>query len=203
MIINVGSESIHKLGPAIEVCQDIYPLLWKNNVFEIKGHKVKTGVSEQPYGINETMTGAINRAEAVWKLGTIALGIEGGLVDINNSQSILNRIVKYIPFFGKKFYRDPIYLCLAVVVAIDVYGQKYFATSAGMHFPLEDILRAKKNNITVGQELAKFYGGDHTDPRSMLSFGKTTRRESIKEAIKLAFVSCGNLNSFYKVPYDK
>lgn len=177
LIVRVGSTSIHKVEPVRRV--------FKMNVpapAEILGIACKTGVSEQPYGMEETMRGAINRAEAVWLPGTIAIGIEGGLIDLPLIPW-WKKILSKVPFFGKKI---PItYLCMAVVVMKDYRGKMYFATSAGMQFPSDEIAEAKKLGVTVGDVLAKKYGGDPTDPRYTLSFGRVHRSDSIEEAIKL------------------
>jgi non-canonical (house-cleaning) NTP pyrophosphatase len=74
---------------------------------------------------------------------------------------------------------------MAVVAMKDTNGKIYYSTSAGMQFPAWVVEQAQKNNITTGQALVNVYGGDPTDPRSIVSFGRTHRSDSIEEAVKL------------------
>lgn len=180
LIVKVGSTSVHKVGPVRSAFRSVVP-----GTTQVVGFPVKTGVSDMPYGIKETMRGATNRAEAVWEPGIVSFGIEGGIVDLPNLSPLWKRVLSHLPVIGKRFNCPRIYLCMAVVAMKDRKGNLYYATSAGMQFPNWVVAEAKKNNVTVGEVLARAYDGDPTDPRYIVSFGRTHRSDSIEDAVKL------------------
>jgi non-canonical (house-cleaning) NTP pyrophosphatase len=179
-IVKVGSTSIHKVGPVRSAFRSIVP----GHSFVI-GVPTKTGVSEMPYGMKETMRGATNRAEAVWEPGIISFGIEGGMVDLPNLSPWWKRLASHLPKIGNRFASSDIYLCMAVIAMKDTNGRIYYSTSAGMQFPAWVVKEAKKENLTTGQVLSRRFGGDPTDPRYIISFGRTHRGDSIEDAVKL------------------
>lgn len=171
LIIHVGSKSVHKVTPVKNVC-----LSNIHGPVKVISFPAKSGVSDQPFGIEETTDGAINRAVAVWSPGIIAIGIEGGLAQLPS---------KYL---SSRNLELPM-LCMAVIVAMDCNGKMYFSTSSGMQFPSDAVREAKKRNITVGMVLSERYGGDHTDPREILSFGRVHRCDAIEEAVKIVLLN--------------
>jgi non-canonical (house-cleaning) NTP pyrophosphatase len=180
LIIKVGSTLKDKVEPV--------DYIFKHCVAghnEVIGLPAKSGVSDQPFGMKETMQGATNRAEDVWSPGTIAIGIEGGLVPLPDLNPLWKKILSKVPVIGKKFASQRIYLCMAVVAMKDGKGNLYYSTSAGMQFPAEEIEEARQRGVTVGVVLAYKFGGDHHDPRAILSFNRVHRRDSIQEAVKL------------------
>jgi len=164
LTIHVGSTSIHKVNAVRSACKKVI----KSDI-EILSHEVNSGVPSQPYGLSETVRGAINRAESVWEKDCLAFGIEGGLFDLMHMSTKGNSI----------------YFCMAVVCLIDQNGSKFFATSAGMQFPNDKIIKAQELGVTVGKVIADEYGGDHTDPRKILSNNRANRQDSIEEAVRL------------------
>lgn len=170
IIIHVGSESKHKVDAVRAVIKLITP-----GPVDVIGHPAKSGVSDQPYGMEETMCGALNRALYVWSPGQIAIGIEGGLVNL--------------PDKFRTYVKEAPWLCMAVVCLMDRNSKTYFSTSAGMQFPTKDVDEAQKRGRTVGKILADKYGGDHTDPRAIISNDRVNRRDSIEEAVKLALLN--------------
>lgn len=179
-IVKVGSTSVHKVGPVRSSFRQIVP-----GSSLVIGVPTKTGVSDMPYGMKETMRGATNRAEAVWEPGIISFGIEGGMVDLPSLSPWWKRMLSNLPKIGNRWSTPDIYLCMAVVVMKDMNGKIYYSTSAGMQFPAWVVEQAKKNNQTTGQVLAHRFGGDPTDPRYIISFGRTHRGDSIEDAVKL------------------
>lgn len=66
----------------IESTKDAFTKMFKNEIFEIEGIGVESGVSNQPMGEEETLLGATNRVNNVSLLSPEAdywIGIEGGL----------------------------------------------------------------------------------------------------------------------------
>ncbi len=77
-VIAVGSTNPVKIGAAREVLASLAPLA------SIEGLAVETTVSEQPFGDDETICGAVARAVAARDAGhaELGIGIEGGVVDL-------------------------------------------------------------------------------------------------------------------------
>lgn len=48
--------------------------------FDVISQDVPSGVSSQPFGDDETIQGAINRAKAAQAFGEVGIGLEGGIV---------------------------------------------------------------------------------------------------------------------------
>ena len=173
LIIHIGSTSPHKVNPVKNFCKIYVP-----GPVVIKDFAVNSGVRDQPYGLRETACGAINRAIAVWSKNIISIGIEGGIIELPVSDTLWD--------IGYTTEVERVYLCVAVVAVMDRNGKIYMSTSSGMQFPSSAVMAAQKQDITIGKILANEYGGDHTDPREILSFGRVHRRDSIEDAVKLA-----------------
>jgi inosine/xanthosine triphosphatase len=165
MIINVGSTSKHKVG-AVDKALKALSLF----EFDVVSHDVPSGVRSQPYGLDETSQGAINRAQGCWSRGAYSVGIEGGIITLPT------------------YYSPNPALCLAVICLVTPDGKCFFSTSAGMQFPDYAVLEARKLGTTVGKVLSDAFGGDHTDPRSIVSKGRMSREDSLVEAVKLALI---------------
>lgn len=78
MRIIVGSKNEVKVGAVRELVPE-YPFMASA---EISGFDAKSGVADQPKTLEETVTGAMNRARGAWESGACdaALGIESGLM---------------------------------------------------------------------------------------------------------------------------
>ena len=76
--VRVGTLS----GPKLEAVRSA--LAYFASELEVVGHKVESGVSDQPVGLKEIVAGARNRAWAAYELGPcdLAVGIEDGLVPL-------------------------------------------------------------------------------------------------------------------------
>ena len=165
MKIALGSTSKHKLDAVHEACQQLgLPI-------EIQGVKTSSGVNEQPVGFEETFEGALARAEEVQDQfpGVIALGIESGIFRLgeNNIHT----------------------LDLAVIVLILPTGKKIVTTSSGVQFPEVCVREADRRGFdttTVGSIVTEKFGGDPTDPHSVLTNGKVTRKKTLVDALVIA-----------------
>lgn len=75
----VGSKNPVKIAAAREVLRRVY-----DGQVSVEGLAVASGVPKQPWGDEETLRGALNRAEAALETGGAALGVglEGGLVEV-------------------------------------------------------------------------------------------------------------------------
>lgn len=91
MRVRVGSKNGAKMKavetglltywPAVDVC----------------GDDVDSGVPGQPIGLDETTTGAINRAKAAYALGGVDLGVglEGGVITMGGQMVLLGVVAVY------------------------------------------------------------------------------------------------------------
>lgn len=73
MKVVVGSTNPTKIKAVKEVLRDVF------NETEFTYKDVDTGISDQPFGDEEMIRGAINRAKNSLKFGDIGVGIEGGI----------------------------------------------------------------------------------------------------------------------------
>jgi len=158
----LGSTSVHKLEALKDACSRI------GLDIDINSSSAESEVNAQPYGFDETYTGALNRARNAQKQSpdSPALGIENGVVPV-----------------GDKF------VDLAVVVVLMPDGKSFMSTSAGIEFPKEAVERARAKGFdttTVGSVIAETMGGSGTDPHSFLTGGKVSRREILTHAIEAA-----------------
>lgn len=83
MRIVVGSTNPSKVDAVKESILD-YPYLAKA---EVVGVKADTGVAEQPKTLDETITGAINRAKKAFQNCDYSIGIESGLMVVPQAKS--------------------------------------------------------------------------------------------------------------------
>ena len=79
MKIAVGSKNPAKIQAVKELILD-YKML---AAAEIVGVEVSSNVSDQPMSLEETMQGAMNRAQASLPNHDYGIGIEGGLISVN------------------------------------------------------------------------------------------------------------------------
>jgi inosine/xanthosine triphosphatase len=168
--IVLGTTSVHKLHAAKQACM----LLGLEA--EVSGVKVASGQNEQPIGFEETYGGALSRAQGARETvaDAIAIGIENGV----------------FPFGGDK--KDKHAVDFAVVVILMPDGRESVATSAGMEYPDACVVEAKRRGFkttTVGSIFAERFGGDPTDPLSILSEGRTPRVALLADTIAQALTS--------------
>lgn|SRR3989338_1043353 len=157
--LRLGGTSTHKLEALKEACSRI------GIKAEIQGSPAESEINAQPYGFDETYRGALNRAQNTRKESpeTMSIGIENGIV----------------PIAGK-------FIDLAVIVVIMPNGQEFVGTSTGVEFPKEAVETARSRGFdttTAGSIIAETMGGSGTDPHSILTHGKVSRREILIDAI--------------------
>lgn len=182
LMVRVGSTNGYKVSSVKNICNLLSP---GNN--EVIGFPADSKVSNMPFGLQEMVTGATNRATAVWIPGTIAVGIESGL-EYLIPLPWWKRILSKIPVLGERFLKNVIFICLSVVCVIAPNGEKIYSTSSGMITPSEVVIESMKRGWTTGQVLADWYGGDEHDPRYILSYGRVCRQDSLEDAVKHALV---------------
>ena len=169
MRINIGSTNPIKVQAVEEILQEYEK--FKNA--KIMYSRTRSGVSEQPMSLGETVTGAINRAKKAYNYCDISFGIESGLMEFPESNTgYINHCIA-IAYDGKHFYPG---------------------TSSGFEFPIEVVKRilhqdldanqaAKKEGITDKDKL-----GSEEGLVGILTQGKVTRKDYIKQAIRMALI---------------
>lgn len=163
--IIVGTKSNHKLRAVAQACKRI-----KMKPVTINGVKTDSGQDEQPVGFEATYDGAFTRAQSAREQNAdhnIAIGIESGI----------------FPFPGKPT------LDMAVIVILTKENTQIITTSAGIVFPEEYVTEARKKGFettTVGSMITKKLGGDPTDPHSVLTNGKISRKDTLVDALAVA-----------------
>lgn len=165
MLVVVGSKNPVKVKATQNILEKIY-----ENV-EVIGIDVDSEVPDQPFGKEETIQGAINRAKNAYSYDfNLSIGIESGLMKIPNS------ITGYIDLqWCAIFDGDNITL----------------GVSAGFEYPpkvVEEVLEGKE----VGDVMDKITGienlGQKTGAVSYLSKGMLDRTENTEQCVLTAMI---------------
>ncbi|HWQ59739.1 MAG TPA: DUF84 family protein [Candidatus Fimivivens sp.] len=170
MNIVLGSTSAHKISAAKHACTAL-GLSW-----DVSGENIPSGNNEQSIGFEETYRGALHRARSVREKypATIALGIENG-----------------VTFLGSEPDRKHA-IDVAVVVLLAPDGREYAATSLGIEVPRECVEEAKRRGFettTISSVFSERYGGDPTDPQTVLTDGRFPRSKMLEDAIVSAMIA--------------
>lgn len=166
MKVIIGSTSVLKTKAVILILAAEPHALSQLN--EIYSTKVTSGVNEQPIGLEETLRGATNRAEAAQKEypECLAIGIESGLIR-----------------------EKGISVDMAVIVFLTPDGRKIVTTSPGIVFPEEYVKITEERGFattTVGSVIAEKLGGDKSNPHHQLTDAKTSRLKMLTMGVRLA-----------------
>lgn len=169
-MINVGSTNPAKVEAVKEVLSE-YELF---NDVEVKGTSVDSGVSDQPKSLDETIKGAINRAQGAWnRQTTISLGLESGIFPVP---------------YTKSGYMD---VCVCAI-----YDGKSIALgmSEALEFPREltKMIIEKKVNANEAARLtgltSKKEVGSDEGIVGIVTKGRVSRKDYTKSAIRMALV---------------
>lgn len=163
--IILGSTSRHKLDAVQQACAKL------ELTAIVSGIKTSSGQNEQPVGFDETLGGALTRATSAKEQEpeSIAIGIESGIFNIKTN--------------------GPLTLDIAVVVVLTPDGRQIITTSEGIQFPQECVTIAESRGFkttTVGTIVTEQYGGEPTDPHSVLTKGVVTRTMTLIDALMVA-----------------
>jgi inosine/xanthosine triphosphatase len=164
--IVVCSKNPNKVNAAFEIFEEHT----KYAPFEIESKAIDSGVTHQPMSLEETIQGAINRAQNGFNECFCSIGIECGLVKVH----------------GKTF----------MISACSIYrgDQHYIGLSSGFTLP-ESVVghlcegetlneAALKSGFTTNPELGKAQG-----MIGVLTKGEINRKDLTKQAIRSALVS--------------
>ena len=165
MKVIVGSKNPVKIKATKNILEKIY------GEIEVIGVNVDSQVPHQPFGKEETIQGAINRAKNAYsKYFDLSVGIESGLMDIPNSITGYIDLQWCAIFDGNK-------ITLGV--------------SAGFEYPplvIEEVLKGRE----VGDVMDKVTGvdnlGQKTGAVSYLSKGMLDRTENTEQCVLTAMI---------------
>jgi inosine/xanthosine triphosphatase len=175
MKVIVGSKNPVKIKATQNILEKIY-----ENV-EVIGINVESGVPDQPFGKEETIQGAINRAKNAYSDDfDLSVGIESGLMEIPNSITGYIDLQWCAIFDGNK-------------ISLGV--------SAGFEYPplvIEEVLKGKE----VGHVMDKVTGvdnlGQKTGAVSYLSKGMLDRTENTEQCVLTAMIPRMNEGIYFK-----
>lgn len=137
---------------------------------EIQGHKVESGVPKQPFGEDQIMTGAYNRAVNALRKdsrASSAIGIESGI------------ITKYLKYFDIAY-------CVVINRGEEVVGESFSAT---LEIPTNVVRLINAGEFADAGVAAQELGGTkEKDPLTWLSGNKMQRNELLEDAVFLALI---------------
>ncbi|MGB9938154.1 MAG: inosine/xanthosine triphosphatase [Methanobacterium sp.] len=175
MNVIVGSKNPVKVKAVQNVLEKIYKEV------NVKGIDVDSGVPDQPFGKDQTIQGAVNRSKKVYSPEfDLSVGIESGLMEINNS------ITGYID--------------LQWCAVFD--GEKItLGVSSGFEYPplvIEEVLKG----VEVGNVMDKVTGvnnlGQKAGAVSYLSKGMLDRTENTEQCVLTAMIPRMNKEIYFK-----
>lgn len=176
MKINVASTNIQK----IQAVKDIASLyeIFKNS--EIEGVSVSSGVSDQPWTLEATIDGAINRAKNAFIDCDYSVGIESGLVGVPKTKSGFVDVCVCAIYDGKEVYVGLSTTFEIPKRALDLIDETTDLSSAWRKAGLTNEEKIGTGNGVVG----------------MLTKNRITRLEQTRQALISAMVRLDNKELF-------
>jgi len=173
MIISVASKNPVKVEAVREVLQD-YPDL---RSYEVRGVETNSGVSEQPKSLEETVKGAITRAQSVFDNCVYSFGIESGLMLVPKTKT------------GSMDF------CACAIYDGENYS---LGLSSAFEFPVKVTQMIHEQGIDANEAFYKLgltkdkKMGSSQGAIGMLTRGRVNRKEYTKQAIKMVLIHLEN-----------
>jgi len=174
MMIVVGSKNQVKVLAVREVLAD-YPIF---SGFEVAGVSVETGVKDQPLSIEETVRGAKTRAENAYRQGSLAIGLESGLMPLPGSEDIMD--VCFCSFYNGE--RHHVGMSCGFVIPREVAKHIY---EEGMDLTQAMSAAGYSDNPSLGEAEGAI---------GIFTGGRITRKEYTRQAVITALVPLTNWN---------
>jgi inosine/xanthosine triphosphatase len=152
MKIIVGSENPVKIGAIRDTCTLM------NFDADVVGNNSNSGVSAQPFSLEEITQGAKTRAKNIFENSCLSVGIESGIFPVNNVHFDTCHVAIYD---GLQFYEG---------------GAPYF------EIPPRIINKLKEDNL----ELGDFFDGKGEGAIGVLTRGLISRQQQIVYAATMA-----------------
>lgn len=170
MKITVGSTNPAKVDAVREILQD-YPHL---KDAEVVGIEVSSGVSDQPKSLDETLTGAMNRATSAFQDCDYSIGIESGVISVPHTKSGYMDLTSCAIHDGTEFH---------------------LGLSSAWEFPNKEVMRMIiEDGLDLNQAVHK--AGMTVDPKigsnngaiSLVTNGRLDRKTYTKQALQMALI---------------
>lgn len=144
---------------------------------EILSVKANSGVSDEPFGYEETIKGAKNRAKQSLeeKKPDLAVGIENGLIKIEEN-----------------------YFDIACIYIVSKEGEESLSFSSGYFVPDWAIKEIKEKNTELGEITKKNLGDSDKDPVKFFSNGTIRRDEWLSQSVLFALMKIFNKEKYIK-----
>ncbi len=170
MKVNVGSQNKAKVWAVAEILEEYEQL----KDAQVDGIAVGSGVSAQPKSLDETITGAKNRARDAYQNCAYAVGIESGLMHVPQSKS---------------GYMD---VCVCAIYDGNEY---HIGLSSAWEFPDRSVTNLMvKDGLDMSEAITK--AGYTKNPNigsdegaiGILTKGRIDRKEYTKQAVRMALI---------------
>lgn len=173
MKIGIGSKNKTKVNAVSELLKD-YPMFGDADVFSVN---VQVDEFGHPKNIDETVSGAINRAKQAQKGNDYGFGIEGGLMAVPQTKSGFMEVAVCAIYDGKQVHLGLSQACEWPKKAIEGI----------LHKGLDGSQAMKAAGFTQHEKL-----GEHEGLVGIFTKGRTNRTEFNKGAIVMALMHLEN-----------
>ncbi len=175
MKVVVGSQNPVKLNATRNILEKIY------GEIDISSRDVGSGVPDQPFGLDQTIQGAINRAKNSYSADVdLSIGIESGLMETPNTLTGYIDLQWCAIFDGEK-------------VTLGV--------SSGFEYPPE-VVKEVLNGVEVGDVMDRITGisnlGTKKGAVSHLSKDMLNRTENTEQCVLTAMIPRMNEDIYFK-----
>lgn len=170
VVIRVGTTNPAKYHAVIEILRD-YPHLEEAKVI---CESVDSGVSKQPISLDETITGAINRAKRAFKDCAYSFGIESGLFAVPHTKSGYMDVCAAAIFDGKECY-------------LGLSSAWEFPDPAIMRLMLDEGLDMSQAINRAGLTKSSTIGREE-GAIGIVTRGRVDRKEYTKQALRMALI---------------
>jgi len=173
MIINVASKNNVKIDAVKETIRD-YDIFSGAEVISVSA---SSGISDQPKTIEEILRGAKNRAKSAFKNCNYSFGIESGFTSIPYTKTGFMELSACVIFDGKNYH---------------------IGLSPAFECPVKIMKIIREKELDLNQACAKV--GLTKNPQlgssegiiGLLTKGRVTRKDYIKQAIRMALIHLEN-----------
>ncbi|MEK7648293.1 MAG: inosine/xanthosine triphosphatase [Patescibacteria group bacterium] len=177
-MIHIGTKSPTKTKAIIDIAAE-YPLL-KNSDFQ--SFKTESCVSDQPMTLEETISGAQNRAKNVFNECDYAFGIESGIMPIPGSKTGYMDVTVCAIYDGKEFHLGMASLFEYPTAVTKLVVEKNMEISTAF----------KEAGLTAKEKI-----GYEEGVIGFLTKGRLPIIEYYKQAIRTALIHLENKELFY------
>lgn len=180
MKINIGTTNPTKVAALTEALKQ-YDLFRHANIMP---RKTQSGVSNQPKSLDETVTGAINRAKTAYEDCQYSFGIESGLMAVPHTKTGYMDMAICAIYDGKLIHLG---MSSAFECPIEI-TRLVFDEGLDLNQAIQRVGLTSSPNIGDAQGLV-----------GIVSQGRITRRDYTIQAIKTALIHLQN-PELYKAP---